>query len=154
MPLSGMGVRRAAWGDAGGGDVITLSGETSTAFSFGSNATAYLRLKNNGNVYKQQNASSEVQVDTATDWVRPASSAPGSYRVMFDNETGDTTTFFVTWGTSGTYYALTSTRQMYVYDNTATAGGKSVTCDWHIDDGTTVLEENVSYTMTADREDF
>jgi hypothetical protein len=60
----------------------------------------------------------------------------------------------VSWVFSGTYYALTTNRQMYVFDSTPTAGGKSVTCDWHIDDGTTVLEENVAYTMTADREDF
>ena len=137
------------------GDVITLSGETSLAFAFGSNAIAELKCDNDGNVYKRQNGGGAwTQVDTGTDWVRPASSAPGSYRCMYDSETGDTGAPFVAWGFSGTYYALTADRIMYVTDTTPTAGGKSVTCDWHIDDGTTEQAGNVAYTMTADREDF
>jgi hypothetical protein len=151
--MAGAGSRRRAAAGGGGGDVITLSGETSSAFKFGSNATAELKCDNDGNIYKRQNGGTWNQVDTGTDWVRPAASAPGSYRCMFDTLTGDTS-FHVGWGTSGTYYALTSDRWMYTYDNTPTGGGKSCTCHWHIDDGTTEQAGDVSYTMTADREDF
>lgn len=141
-----------AFNGSSGGDTVTLSGETVTAFNFGANATAHFKVDNDGNMYERTNSGSWSQIDSSTDWVRPTSSAPGSYRTMYDSETGDTG-FLVAWGFSGTYYAVSTDREMYTYDNTSVAGGKSVTCDFHIDDGSTE-QATASYTMTADREDF
>jgi len=136
----------------GGGDVINLDGHTNTAFNFGANAIAYFRIAADGNMYQQDNAAGFTQIDSTADWIVPEASAPGSYRCMFDNLTGDTT-FRVGWGFASTWYALTSNRDMYVYDNTTGPGGKSITMDYAIDDGTTE-QASASYTLTADREDF
>ena len=149
--MAGAGTRRRAQG-GGASDTVTLSGENSIAFKFNANATAYLKVDNDGNMYKKANAAAYSQIDASTDWVRPTSSAPGSYRTMYDSATGDTS-YLTAWGTSGTYYALTSDREMSVYDDTSAGGGQSVTCDFHIDDGTTE-QATASYTLTADREDF
>ena len=71
-------------------DVITLSGETVTGFAiFPGDASASIKADNNGNVYKRTNGGSWTQVDTLTDWVRPAGSAPGLYQVRFTNLVGD-----------------------------------------------------------------
>ena len=136
----------------GGGDVVNLDGHTNTAFRFGANALAYFKVDGDGNMYMKDNVGSYTQIDSTADWVRPTTSAPGTYRTMFDSITGDTA-FRVGWGFASTYYALTTDREMYVYDNTSASGGKTITMDYHIDDGTTEQATGV-YTLTADREDF
>ena len=130
--------------------VITLSGESFTAFNIGADATAHFRVAANGNLYKKANEGSWVQFDTTDDWVRPASGAPGPFRVRHTDEVGDA---FTSWGVSGTYYALTSNRDMFIVDSTPTAPTKSVTMTWEIDDGAD-SQDTGTFTMTADRDDF
>ena len=139
-------------GSAGSGDVVNLDGHINAAFRFGANALAYFKVDGDGNMYQKDNVGSYTQIDSTADWVRPTTSAPGSYRVMFDNLTGDTA-FRVGWGFASTYYALTTDREMYVFDNTTSGGGKTITMDYNIDDGTTE-QASASYTLSADREDF
>ena len=74
----------------GGGDVITLSGETTIAFAIGgSNADAHIKIDNDGNVYEQTNFGGYSQVDTVTDWCRPTTSSPGLYEVRYTNLIND-----------------------------------------------------------------
>jgi len=139
-------------GAAAPADVVTLSNHSNTAFNFGADALAYFKVDGDGNMYQKDNAAGYVQIDVTNDWIRPTTSAPGAYRTKFSNLTGDTA-FRVGWGFEGTYYALTADRWMYVYDNTTSSGGKSISMTYHIDDGS-VEQDTGSYTLTADREDF
>lgn len=142
------------WKQVWAGVAYALSGHTGNAFSFGSNATAYYKVSFNGNCYRQSNNNAQVQINTATNWVRPTSAAPGSSRVQYHSLTGDTGNF-VGWGLASTYYALTSTRQCYVYDSSPTAGGRSCTFTAVLDAlGDASDTYAASITLSADREDF
>jgi len=57
---------------------VTLSGETITD-STGGNSTATVRVNNDGTVDKNTTTGGLVQIDTATDWVRPEEFAPGDF---------------------------------------------------------------------------
>ena len=133
--------------------VVTLSGDTNSAFNFGANAVAFHFVVNDGTFDEKDNTSANVQIHSATDWIIPNGSAPGSYRVRHTSESGDTGSPWVPAGTINVYLPLTVTRGYKVTDTTPTFGGKSVTYTLQIDDGVT-SQDTGSYTLTADREDF
>lgn len=142
------------WKQVWAGVSYALSAHSHSAFAFGSTATAYYKVSSNGNCYRQSNAAAQIQIHTSTNWVRPTTEAPGSSRVQQHSATGDTG-FFVAWGAASTWFALTSTRQCYVYDNTPGAGGKSVTFTAVLDAlGDATDTYAASITLSADREDF
>lgn len=74
----------------GGVGKVTLSGEGVTAGPGASPQTATIRIDADGNVYEIVNAI-PTQVDVGTDWIRPASLAPGPYEVRFTNLLGSIT---------------------------------------------------------------
>jgi hypothetical protein len=79
-----------------GGTTLTLSGQTITKLSFDpTDAHAVLKVDNNGNVYQSADTGSRsyTQIDTATDWVRPTTKAPGAYEVRYTGLTGDALSF-------------------------------------------------------------
>ena len=63
---------------ASGEPTVTLSGETITDSTSG-NSTATVRVNNDGTVDKNTTSGGLVQIDTATDWVRPEEFAPGTF---------------------------------------------------------------------------
>lgn len=71
------------------GTKVTLSGEPVSAVMINATAQAAIRIDDYGNMYLQKNFGSYAQVDTATDWVRPASKAPGLYECRYTNHSGD-----------------------------------------------------------------
>ena len=73
---------------AAGGPVVTLSGET-ISDSSGAGSTATVRLNGGGNVFKITTTGGTVQIDVATDWVRPIEFAPGEFEHKA-TATGDT----------------------------------------------------------------
>ena len=131
---------------------VTLTGDTNSAFAFGSNATAYHFFNNDGTTDEKDNSSANVQINASTDWIIPNSAAPGTYRIRHTSATGDTGAFTPA-GAINTYIALTTSRNYFVVDASPTAGGNSVTYTIEIDDGS-VSQDTGSYTLTADREDF
>jgi hypothetical protein len=134
--------------------VVTVSGESISAFNFGATATAgvyfYTSSTYQGDVRKRAN-NAYTLIDNTTDWIRPETEAPGSYRIRYQSMTGDTG--FVTNSILATYDGIINGDYIYVVDNTIVFGGHSVTFTIEIDDGTT-LQDSGSYTLTADREDF
>jgi hypothetical protein len=119
-----------------GGATLTLSGQTITKLSFDP-ADAYARLKvdNNGNVYQSSDTgiASWSQIDTATDWVRPTTKAPGAYEVRYTGLTGVTLT-------SGTvaedvWHPLSSGDFILYNRVTAAAGDRDSTFTVEIRDG-------------------
>ena len=142
----------AQQGAAGGGGVVTLSGETVFAFSFGSQATAEIYLQTDGTVDRRVNFGSFVQVDSGTDWVIPNGDAPGSFRGRFTNLTGDALNFSS--ATVNTYRAFTIGNYLCrQIDNSPFAGGQTSNFTLEIDDGA-VSQDTGAYVLDADREDF
>ena len=137
--------------DAGAG-TVTVTGRTNSAFNLGANAQATMIWNPDGTRDDKDNTSAAVQVLASTDWLIPNSGAPGSYRIRHTSATGDTGSFTAA-GAINTYISLTAARSYYVIDTTIIFGGKSVTFNIQIDDGTT-LQSQASQTVTADREDF
>lgn len=138
--------------------VVTVSGETVSAFSFGSTATAGVYFYEDGDasgregtVRRLQNTAYS-QIDVATDWIRPTDAATTTYRIYRNTWTGDTgdAVFNITTSPS----AINADRFIYVFDNTVTAGGKTVNGNISIDDGTAGALDTGAYILTADREDF
>ena len=71
---------------------VTLSGQTIGAIAIDpDSAWARLKIDNDGNVYESEDSGtpSYVQIDTGTDWLRPADSAPADYEVRYTNLTGE-----------------------------------------------------------------
>ena len=134
---------------AGGGDVITLTDNSNTAFNFSATAIAFIWLNSDGTVDEQDNSSSKVQVNASTDWVIPNGSAPGSYRAKHSSMTGDTGNYVGS--LSSVYSVLTSDK--YYAVNATVAGTKSITFTAHIDD-TSTEQDTATFTLTATREDF
>ena len=67
------------WSRAVAGEpTVTLSGETISDSTSG-NSTATVRINNDGTVDENTTSGGLVQIDTATDWVRPEQFAPGTY---------------------------------------------------------------------------
>jgi len=77
---------------AHGHATVTVSGHT-IATSVFDPADAYARLKidNDGKVYESEDEGTPnwVQIDTVTDWIRPAALAPDDYEVRYTNLVND-----------------------------------------------------------------
>jgi len=121
---------------------LTLSGHTFAANSTSNPTTGSFIVDNDGNMYTQENASPVIQIDTATDWIRPADRSPGDYEVRYTSVTGDTanltcTTAVDTWHPLSTNLAV---------------GPKSCTFTIEIRKGSTgAALVSGSYTLSADR---
>lgn len=139
----------AAAGAGGGGDTVTLSGE-STSISVTNPTDAYARIKidNDGNVYESADTGSAswVQVDSSTDWVRPASSAPGTYQVRFTSATNTPTS---STAAEDTWYAL-SGGDFIIYNSRTIVGIKSTTFTIEIRQGTGSVLDSASYSLFAE----
>lgn len=136
------------------GDVITLSGETVNAFAFMSDARAELELRANGNMYRETNNAGAIQIDSATDWVRPASSAPGLYETRYTNLVGDLLHAGTSSGENGWRAVSLGTYFWVQQDSTPTAGGEDSTFDIQVREGTGPVIASFQYRLIADREDF
>jgi len=148
-PVS-VGITVMAYG-AGGG-VVTLSGENVFAFSFMSQATAEIFLQTDGTVDRRVNFGIFTQIDVATDWVIPNGDSPGSFRARFRNLSGDALAFAS--AAVNVYRAFTvGSYVIRQIDNSPFAGGQDTTVTLEIDDGA-VAQDNGSYRLQADREDF
>lgn len=144
------GVWKQVWANI----VVTLSGETVDAFSFGSDAKAEIIVDNDGKVYKRTNNGSKVQIDTGTDWIRPVSAAPDDYECRYTGLTGDALDA-ATSAAQNTWRALTTDYFFVQTDSTTGAGGKSSTFTIEIRKGSSGSAiASASFTLTADREDF
>ena len=134
-------------------EVVTLSGEFIASFSFGSNAQARVDIDEDGNMYRRLNGGAQQQIDSATDWLRPTTGAPGSYRVRYTNKTGVAFTFN-TIGSENVYANISpSGRSLEVTDANPAPGGVVATFDLEIDDGS-VSQDSGAYSLSAEREDF
>ena len=133
----------------GGGDVVTVSGDSRFDFRV-SPTDSYARLKidNNGNIYESGDTgiANWVQIDSATDWVRPASSAPGSYQVRF---TSSTTTPTSSTAAEDTWHAL-SGGDFIIYNSVTGVGIKASTFTIEIRLGTGSVLDSASYTLQAE----
>ena len=133
---------------------VTVSGGSFTANNSGAIATMYLKIDNDGKMYKKVNNGNYSQISSSTDWIRPASSAPGAFEVRFTNKSGDTLT--VTGATAeNTWFTMsTSDFILFVSDNSVNVGGDSATFTIEIRDGSSGSAlDTGNYTLTADRED-
>lgn len=143
----------AAWKQAHSALTLTLSGESVSDFSFGSTSRAEFKLDANGNMYKKSGTGgSYVQIDTATDWIRPVSSAGVPYRTRYTAHSG----FALDGSTSQAENVWHSTATNYFWvmvDDTPTGGVQTANFTIQIDDGTTVVASG-AYTISVDREDF
>lgn len=134
--------------------VVTVSGGTSFAGGSWMDIYAYIKVDQDGKIYKKDGVGSWVQISTSTDWVRPVSAAPGDYYVRYTGATGDTG-FLGGTTASGVWHPLaTSDWQVWVYDDNALPGLKSVTLTIEIKlgSGGATLDTG-SYILTAERED-
>ena len=116
--------------------VLNLDGQTITKISI-SPTDAYARLKidNNGNVYRSGDSGSAswTQIDTAADWVRPTSAAPGAYEVRYTGRTGVTLSFNT--ASEDTWHPLSSGDFILYNSVTATLGDRDSTFTVEIRDG-------------------
>lgn len=134
------------------GGVVTISAATVSAFSFGTNATANYKVQTDGTIDRQLNGGSDVQINTATDWIRPTAAASSDYEVRHQSQTGDTSSY--TGDLTSTWQDMSQQRNGQVLDATITAGGKSVTQTVEMrKNGGSVLS-SATITISADREDF
>lgn len=133
----------------GGGDTVTVSGQT-IARTETNPTDVYCRVKvdNNGNIYESEDTGSVnwVQIDTSTDWVRPTSSAPGTYQVRFTNATNTPTSATAT---EDTWHSLSS-GDFIIYNSRTFAGIKSTSFTIEIRQGTGSVLDSATYTLTAE----
>jgi hypothetical protein len=118
------------------GEKLNLDGQTITKVSF-SPTDAYARLKidNNGNVYRSVDTgvASWSQIDSAADWVRPTSAAPGAYEVRYTSRTGSTLSFNT--ASEDTWHPLSSGDFILYNSVTAVSGDRDSTFTVEIRDG-------------------
>lgn len=133
--------------------VFTLSGQTVIAGTSGSQASARIKIDDDGNVYESVNLAAFSQVDTVTDHTRPVSASPGDVEVRYTNLTGDALASAT--AAEDTWHPLSSGDFILEQtDNTAPLGGNSSTFDIEIRLGSSGgADASGSYTLTADRED-
>ena len=127
---------------------LTLSGETIDNSSVSGPLYARLKVDNDGKVYKSTDTGtpSWVQIDTTTDWVRPAASSPGAYEVRF---TASSTTPTSSTTAEDTWHPMTSGD--WILYNFAPAGTKASTFTLEIRDGSTgPADVSASYTVRAE----
>jgi len=135
-----------------GGAVVTVSGGTINAFAFMSQATADLWLEIDGTVTRALNFGVRTQLVPATNWVRPVSASPGSYRCRFTNLAGDALN--LSSQTENTWRNVSiGDYQWRQIDNSPTFGGQTSTFTVEVDDGSTLQDDGI-YQLSADREDF
>lgn len=146
--LSAAGRRRANQGSA---DVVTLSGELTQDFQTDpADSYAYFKVDQNGNLYEYTGSSptpSYQIVDSATDWVRPTSSAPGLYEVRVTGRTGDT--FSSQTAADDTWHSLSS-GDFVLHNERTIIGNRSTSYTLEIRyNGGSVLASG-SYTLLAE----
>lgn len=83
------------WKEVWAGTTVTLSGETVSrnTLSFPWRANATLKIDNDGNVYEYEggavpDAETYVQIDTATDWIRPTTANDNLYQIQVQKTSG------------------------------------------------------------------
>jgi hypothetical protein len=138
----------------GAGSLFNLDGhvEEATDVSSPYNSKASVRVGSDGNMYADDaingGALNYVQIDTATDWIRPIQD-PTTYYMRYKNVVGSTIT--TTPGAVNTPIALTTNRT-FILQRT-TLGLSSVTFDIDIldTDQSTILATG-SYTLTCSNE--
>lgn len=132
-------------------DVITVSGQTINDLRF-SPTDSYARVKvdNDGNIYesKDTGTASWNQIDTGTDWVRPTTSAPGTYEVRF---TGASNTPTSATAAEDTWHAL-SGGDFIIYNSVTGVGVKTTSFTIEIRKGSGSVLDSASYTCRAEVE--
>lgn len=69
---------------------VTVSGETITDnVAINRDARAVLKVYTTGTFYKIEDTT-ETQIDSGTDWIRPTGDASASYEIKYDYVSGDT----------------------------------------------------------------
>lgn len=133
-------------------DVVTVSGESIFDQLRFEPTDSYARVKvdNNGQIYKSTDTGSAswTPIDGTTDWVRPLSSAPGTYEVRFTSAT-NTPTFSTV--AQNTWHPLSS-GDFIVYNSVTTIGTKLTTFTIEIRKGTGPVLDSASYTLRAEVE--
>ena len=145
-----MSILLAAFGSGtGGADVVTVSGETITkAETGGVDAYARVKVDNDGNMYKSEDTGSAnwAQIDSVSNWLRPTSSAPGTYQVRFTSATNTPTSATVT---EDTWHALSGGDFIIYNSYTGLNGSKETTFTIEIRLGTGSVLDSASYTLSA-----
>lgn len=121
---------------------VNLDGESITKIGVGSPQVASLRVDQDGNVYSHAG-----QIDTARDWIRPASAAPGTYEVRFTNHTGDALASST--AAEDVWHALSGGDFLLTLQQSGGVGSKSATFDVQIRIGSTIVA-SASYTLNAE----
>jgi len=131
---------------------LNLDGHSFAANSTSNPTTGSFIVDNDGNMYTQENASPVIQIDTATDWIRPADRSPGDYEVRYTSVTGDTANLTCTTAVD-TWHPLSSGDwTITVSDTNLAVGPKSCTFTIEIRKGSTGSAlVSGSYTLSADR---
>ena len=128
---------------------VTLSGEIVNASATAATATAEIRVDQDGNMYKVLNLGSDTQLDSSTDWARPATGAPGPFQVRYTNLVG--TALDVTTTTSeDTWHALADGDFRLRHSRTSD-GSDSSTFDIEIRVGTGSTVASTNYSLIATR---
>jgi hypothetical protein len=137
---------------------ITLSGQEHTVISSTDPTAAELKWDQNGNVYTRDNVEAYVQIDTATDWIRPTDDAPSDYQIRYTNldtsGLGSGTATYTAEGGSAvedTWYDL-SVADMLISVSDAIDGpasAPSISFDVQIRKGTGTTLATGSYVLTA-----
>lgn len=124
MPLSGMGVRRAAWKEAaGGGEVITLSGTSgspnvsSDLENSPTNALAGWRFQTNGTVYRVV-SDTYTQFQDGTEWNDGQDSPAGDFWIRATLSSGDAPTSGPTLGSWHKVSGSGSTNRTWEWEET------------------------------------
>lgn len=137
--------------ESGGGDTVTVSGETTTDFRLApTDSYARIKVDNNGNVYESSDTGTAGWsiVDSGTDWVRPTSSAPGLYEVRFTSASNTPTS---STAAEDTWHSLSS-GDFIVYNSVTGIGVKSTNFTIEIRYNGGAVLDSASYTITAEVE--
>lgn len=131
--------------------VVTVSGENIFDFRLSpTDSNAVLKIDNNGNMYKSQDTGTRnyLLVDSATDWIRPTSFAPGDYEVRFTSAT-NTPTFSTV---AENVWRPLSSGDMIIRNTITGVGVKTTTFTVQIRKGTGAVLDSASYTIRAEVE--
>ena len=134
----------------GAGGVVTVSGETITSTQTDpDDAYARLKIDDDGNIYKSEDTGVEswVQIDTATNWLRPAGKAPGLYEVRHTSVTGTALDFAT--AAVDTWHALSGGDYIVYQSVLAPPVSSSTTLTIEIRYNGGAVLSSASYTMAA-----
>lgn len=124
-----------------GGPTISLNGETITQTAIPATSHAGVRIDSDGKVYSVVgDGTSEAQIDTTTDWIRPLVFAPGVYHVRATINSGS---LHAGSAAADTDHALTSDRQFYVERNTSGTSTANITVEIKLGSGGPVVASGV-----------